>query len=65
MSASTMTFNQIATILNAIHNQATGSTAIAPLTTADFVNQAKAALETGVDPVMQAVSQVLSRTIFS
>lgn len=65
MAANEMSFNQISTILNAIHKQATGQTSIAAVNTAGFVTQAQAVLKTGYDPIMQAVSQVLSRTIFS
>ena len=61
----TMTFNQVSTLLNAIHNQATGTSAAAALDTYQFVSQAQAALRTGYDPVLNAISQVLSRTIFS
>lgn len=61
----TMSFNQLATVLNAIHNQATGAAAAAPVDTYTFVSQAQTALRTGYDPVMSAISQVLSRTIFS
>ena len=61
----TMSFNQLATVLNAIHNQATGQSAAAAVDTYTFVSQAQTALRTGYDPVMNAISQVLSRTIFS
>lgn len=61
----TMTFNQLSTVLNAIHNQATGQSAAAPVDTYTFVSQAQTALRTGYDPVLNAISQVLSRTIFS
>ena len=60
-----MTFNQLSTVLNAIHNQATGRVAAAPVDTYTFVSQAQTALKTGYDPVLNAISQVLSRTIFS
>lgn len=60
-----MSFNQLATVLNAIHNQATGAASAAPIDTYTFVSQAQHALKTGYDPIMQAVSQVLARTIFS
>lgn len=62
---STLSFNQCATLLNAINQQATGRTAIAPTTTADFISMATAVLNTGYDPVINAISQVLSRTVFS
>lgn len=65
MAANEMTFNQISTVLNAIHAQATGTSVPAAVDTASFVTQAQAVLKTGYDPVLNAVSQVLSRTIFS
>ena len=65
MAANEMSFNQISTVLNAIHAQATGTSAPAAVDTASFVTQAQAVLKTGYDPVMNAVSQVLSHTIFS
>ena len=65
MAANEMSFNQIATVLNAIHAQATGTQIPAAVDTASFVTQAQAVLKTGYDPVLSAISQVLSRTIFS
>ena len=65
MAANEMTFNQISTVLNAIHAQATGTSVPAAVDTASFVTQAQAVLKTGYDPVLSAISQVLSRTIFS
>lgn len=60
-----LNFNQLATILNAINAQATGATGIAPVTESDFISVAQATLRTGYDPVINAISQVLGRTIFS
>lgn len=65
MSVNTMTFQQIATVLNSIVQQATGQTAIAPTTPGEFVSVANTALALGNDAVMNAISNVLSRTIFS
>lgn len=65
MASNELTFNQIATVLNAINSQATGKTGIAATNTHDFVTQAQATLKAGYDPVLSAISQVLSRTIFS
>lgn len=65
MAVNDLTFNQLATVLATITSQATGSTVLAPVDTASFVSVAQTALKTGYDPMMQAVSQVLSRTIFS
>ena len=65
MAVNEMGFNQLATVLAAITSQATGSAVVAPVDTASFVSVAQTALKTGYDPMMAAVSQVLSRTIFS
>lgn len=65
MPTNEMTFNQVAAVLNAVQQQATGQAAIAATNTADFVTAAQTTLKTGYDPVMNAISQVLSRTIFS
>ena len=63
---STMTFNnQAATLLNAIQQQATGQAALTATDLSEFVSAATTTLQTGYDPVMQAISQVISRTIFS
>ncbi len=63
--ANDLTFNQIATIMNAVVAQATGKTNIAVTNTSDFVSVANTALLTGYDNVMASISQVLARTIFS
>lgn len=65
MSVNNMTFQQIATVLTSIVKQATGQTAITPTDTASFVSVAQIALSAGNDAVMNAISNVLSRTIFS
>ena len=63
--SSDLTFNQLSTVLTAITNQATGVNTIAPVDTSSFVTVAQTALETGYDPLTTAISQVLSKTIFS
>lgn len=63
--ANTLTFTQIATILNSVNQQATGRTAIAVTNTSEFVSVANTTLLSGYDNVINAISQVLSRTIFS
>lgn len=60
-----LTFNQISTIVNSVVSQATGKVSIAPTNTSEFVSVANTALLTGYDNVIQSISQVLSRTIFS
>lgn len=65
MAANSLSFNQVATILNAIQEQATGQKAITATSTKDFVACAQTALKTGYDPLFNAISQVLGRTVFS
>lgn len=65
MPTNEMTFNQVATILNNVQQQATGQTAIAATNTAEFVTAAQTTLKSGLDPVLNAINQVLTRTIFS
>lgn len=66
MAANNLTFEQASTFLTALYQQATGqSNATLPVTTADFVTVAQATLKTGYDNVINAISQVLGRTIFS
>jgi hypothetical protein len=63
--ANALTFHQLATVLTDITQQATGQKVLTPTTTADFVTVAQKALLSGYDPLLNAISQVLSRTIFS
>ena len=65
MAINNLSFEQCATLLNAINKQATGQTALVATDTASFVSQATATLQTGYDVVIGAISQVLSRTLFS
>lgn len=65
MAVNDLTLNQASTVLNDIISQATGKTAIAPQNTAEFVTVANTALKMGYDPLLNSISQVLSKTIFS
>lgn len=65
MGVNTMSFENAAGILNNIRQQVTGETGIAPTTTADFVSVATTLLQAGYDPVLNAITQMVSRTIFS
>ena len=58
-------FNDAATILNSIVAQATGLSGPIATNLQDFISVGQTALSVGPDPLMQAISQVLSRTIFS
>lgn len=65
MAVNDMTFNQLATVLTSIVGQATGKNNLTATDTSSFVSVGKLGLETGYDPLNSAISQVLSRTIFS
>lgn len=65
MAVNDFTFNQVATLLNSIQQQATGQTAITATNTYEFVTCAQTTLRTGYDPIINAINQVLSKTIFS
>lgn len=57
-------FSSVA-VLNDIVNQAAGKKTVSAITTGSFTSVATTALELGIDPLLNAISQVLSRTIFS
>ena len=65
MSVNTMTFEQAATLMNAIHQQVTGDTSITATDVSSFITVAQKTLQAGYDPVINAISQVIGKTIFS
>ena len=65
MSVNTMNFEQAATLLNAVHSQVTGKTQIAPADVSEFISVAQKTIAAGYDPVLNAITQVVGRTIFS
>ena len=58
-------FNDAAVLLNSIVSQATGKTSLTATNLQDFISIGQIALSVGPDPLMQAISQVVTRTIFS
>ena len=58
-------FVQAATLMNSIVEQATGKTSLAATRLEGFISQAQTALRIGTDPLLNAISTVLSKTIFS
>ena len=64
-SVNDMVVNQAGTILTSLVQQATGQTVIAPTNSTEFVSVATTALKMGVDPIINAMSQMWGRTIFS
>ena len=65
MASNAMTIEQVSTLVNAVVTQATGNAALANYAANQFVTVGQTALLTGTDPIMSAISQVMSQTIFS
>ena len=65
MSVNTLNFEQISTVLTSIVQQATGQAIQTPTDTGSFVSVAQVALRADRDSVMNAISNILARTIFS
>lgn len=63
--ANTLSYNDIAMLLTDITQQATGRKVITPVNTYEFVAVAQTALRTGYDTLLNAISQVMNRTLFS
>lgn len=56
---------QAYTLINAIHEQVTGASQIAPTNTAEFTSVAGKLLSAGYDPLLNAISQVITNTLFA
>lgn len=65
MSVNTMTFEDASAILNNIRKQVTGEVLLAPVNTAEFVSVGTTLLQSGYDPVLDAITQMVTKTIFS
>lgn len=65
MSVNSLNFEQVSTVLTSIVQQATKQTVLTPTDTGSFVSVAQTALRADRDAVMDAISNVLARTIFS
>lgn len=58
-------FVQLSATLAEMLHQATGQNVQSPINTGEFVSVGQTLLKTGYEPAMNAISQVLARTIFS
>lgn len=58
-------FVQLSATLAEMLHQATGQSVQSPINTGEFVSVGQTLLKTGYEPAMNAISQVLARTIFS
>lgn len=66
MAVNELSFSQSASFLMDLYEQATGQkSAISVVDTGSFTTVAQAVLKTGYDTVIDSISQVLARTIFS
>lgn len=65
MSVNSMSFEQAATVLNSLVQQATGNTALTVTSLADYISVGQQLLQTGYDPLNIGISQMVSRTIFA
>lgn len=64
-SVNELNFKQVSALLTYLVNQGTGQNVLTPTNTSEFVSVATMALKNGVDPIMSAITQMVSRTIFS
>ena len=65
MAVNELTVEQASTVLNSVVSQATGNSNISALNGANFATVAQVGLKAGYDPILNAIGQVLTRTIFS
>lgn len=65
MAVNTLGIEQVYPLITAIHNQATGNNSLAPTDTSSFISVAQATLRAGYDSVLQAITQVVSKTLIA
>ena len=65
MSVNTMGIEQAYTLINAIHAQATGKNSLNATDLSSFISVAQETLQTGYEPTLNAITQVIGRTIVS
>lgn len=66
MAAENMTnWRSALTVLTSMYEQVTGQRTLTATNTAEFVHQAETVLRAGYDPILNAISQVLTRTMFA
>lgn len=63
MAVNTMSIEQAYTLLNSVHAQATGRSDIQATDLSSFISVAQSTLQAGYEPVLNAITQVISRTI--
>ena len=65
MAVNNMSIEQAYALIAELHEQATGQKTIAPASLADFISVRQSTLSAGTEPLLNAISQVIGRTIVS
>lgn len=65
MSVNTMGIEQAYSLIQSIHNQVTGNNSLAPVDTSSFISVAQETLQAGYDTVLNAITQVVSKTLIA
>ena len=63
MAVNNMSIENAYALIAELHEQATGQKVAAPVNSADFVSVAQTTLAAGYEPVLNAISQVIARTL--
>lgn len=63
MAVNTMGIQDAYALIAELHLQATGRKVLTPVSTVDFISVAQATLANGYEPVLNAISQVIGRTL--
>lgn len=65
MSVNNMNFEQAATVLQTMYRYATGQTISTPANSGEFTSVATTLLQTGYDPILRSINQLITETIFA
>lgn len=65
MAVNSMTKEQAYSLIAALHNQATGNNTLAPTDLSSFISVAQATLAAGTEQTLNAISQVLAKTLIA
>ena len=65
MAVNSMTKEQAYSLIAALHNQATGNNSLAPTDLSSFISVAQATLAAGTEQTLNAISQVLAKTLIA
>ena len=65
MAVNNMTKEQAYQLINAIHAQATGTASLTPTDLSSFISVAQSTLQSGYENTLNAITQVLQRTIIA